>query len=76
MQSYSMKCLCKAISCSVKINKLIPGSSREDPAEPVSFDLFFWGSFTKRSGFIGKTVPVSEAALVWKVLWQACWVHG
>lgn len=42
MQSYSMKCLCKAISsCSVKINTLTPGSPREDPAEPVSFDVFF-----------------------------------
>lgn len=51
MQSYSMKCLCKAISsCSVKINTLTPGSPR-DPAEPVSFDLFFFGRLYKAVRF-------------------------
>lgn len=69
-----MTCLCKTISsCSEKINTLTPGSPREDPTEPVSFDLFFLRE-ALQSGQVSLGIwrflrlPGSEASLVWKVL--------
>lgn len=83
MQSYSMKCLCKAISsCNVKINTLTPGGHPgEDPAEPVSFDLFFREAsrevrFHQEFGGSWRLLA-SQASLVWKILGKCIyWVRG
>lgn len=56
----------------MKINTLILGSPREDPAEPVLFDLFFFRE-TLQSSQVSLRIwrfleAVSEASLVWKVV--------
>lgn len=56
----------------MKINMLTLGSPREDPAEPVSFDLFFFRE-TLQSSQVSPRIwrfleAVWEASLVWKVL--------
>lgn len=87
MQSYSMKCLCKAISsCNVKINTLSPGSPRGDPRwAGLIWSFLLPGGFAKGSGFARNLeVPggcfavegSGEAywALGWRKLGRVCFV--